>query len=138
MGSRMVVSGPLSVVGLEPDPQPQSVSRLYRIVAVDDRGRVAEQSVMAAVGWLPGQRLSIGVVAGSIVVRSDPAGVFRLARRGHLPLPATARRWTRLEPGQRVLLTADSEQSVVVVSTLASLERMLSEHHAAVLGGGAS
>ena len=93
---------------------------------------------MAAVGWWSGQRLSVGVVAGSVVVRPDPAGVFRLARREYLPLPSTARRWTRLEPGQRVLLTADPDQSVVVVSTLASLERMLSEHHAAVLGGGAS
>lgn len=30
---------------------------LYRIAALDERGRIAEQSVVHALGWGPGQRL---------------------------------------------------------------------------------
>jgi hypothetical protein len=87
-------------------------------------------------GWEDGQRLDIRAVAGVIVVRADAGGVFALARRRHVPIPAAVRRWCALQPGQRVLL-AVPDPRVLLIHTMASVEEMLRARHAAVLGGGA-
>jgi bifunctional DNA-binding transcriptional regulator/antitoxin component of YhaV-PrlF toxin-antitoxin module len=110
-------------------------SLVCRIASVDSRGRIAEQSVVRALGWSAGQRLEIRVASGVIVVRADPAGVFVLARRCHVPIPAAVRRWCALESGQRVLLAVVPERRVLVIHTMAAVEEMLHARHAALLGG---
>lgn len=114
---------------------PRRVSMMCRIASVDGRGRVAEQSVVRALGWGEGERLDVRVVSGAIMVRADPGGVFALARRCHVPIPAAVRRWCGLATRDRVLLAVDSDRGVLLVHTMTAVEEMLRSRHAALLGG---
>lgn len=97
---------------------PDAASVVYRIAAVDERGRIAERSVVRALGWCPGQRLQVGLFStATLVLRPDPAGLFALARRGHIPLPIAARRWCHLQAADRGLLAATPEHDLLVLYT---------------------
>lgn len=109
---------------------PRDAGMLYRIAAVDDRGRIAEDTVRTALSWHPGQPLHIAVLSSTTVaLRSDPAGVFTLTRRGHLPLPTAARHWCALTSGDRVLLAAAPEHQLVLIHTMAALDAMVTAFH---------
>lgn len=112
---------------------------LYRIAALDERGRIAEQSVVHALGWAPGERLQIGLVsATAVAVQPHAAGMFTLVRRGHIPLPVTARRWCHLQAGDRVLLAAAPDRGVLIVYTMSALDSMITAFHSPTGGGDAS
>ncbi len=103
---------------------------LYRIAALDERGRVAEQSVVRALGWDRGERLQCELLSTTaMAVRPDTAGRYTLARRGHIPLPVTARRWCHLQAGDRVLLAAAPESGVLIVYTMRALDAMVTAFH---------
>jgi hypothetical protein len=108
------------------------------LAAVDSRGRVADHHVMAALGWAAGTRLDIGERGGLILVRAHPQGVFSVTSQAHLRLPATVRQWCRLVPGDRVMLAADPAQGLLVVHPPATLDAMIMQFHASVLGGEAA
>jgi PucR-like helix-turn-helix protein len=59
---------PLPVAVLAGRPTP---AVLYRVAAVDRCGRVAERSVIRALGWAPGLSLDIVESGGTLVVRAD-------------------------------------------------------------------
>lgn len=72
---------------------PGETTILYRIAAVDERGRIAEQSVVTALGWCPDERLRFEVTSNiAIAVQQDADGAVTLAWRSRIPLPVTARR----------------------------------------------
>jgi hypothetical protein len=110
-------------------------STVYGLAAIDDRGRIAESTVIRALGWLPGTRLDVRESGGLLLVNADPQGVFSVTCRGHLRLPATVRHWCRLAPGDRVLLTADPAEGLLVVHPPAALDAMITQVHASVFGG---
>lgn len=111
-------------------------STVYGLAAVDDRGRVADHTVVRALGWGSGIRLEIREIGGLVLVRADRQGVFSMTGQGHLRLPAMVRHWCGLVPGDRVLLAADPDQRLLVVHPPAALDAMVSQFHADVLGGG--
>ncbi|MGP4017582.1 hypothetical protein [Saccharopolyspora sp. 5N708] len=118
---------------------PGETTMLYRIAALDERGRIAEQSVVNALGWSPGERLQFGLISNTaIAVQPDAGGMFTLARRSHIPLPVTARRWCGLRTGDRVLLAAAPDHGVLVVYTMGALDAMVAGFHASACGGEAS
>lgn len=109
---------------------PPESSMLYRIAAVDERGRIAESAITGAVGWQPGERLGVDLLSTTTVaVRADPGGLVPLARRGHFPLPVPVRRWCGLAPGDRVLLAASGDEGLLLVHTMAALEAMVAAFH---------
>jgi hypothetical protein len=112
-------------------------SMVYGTATVDCNGRVAESTVINALGWAPGTRLDIRENGGLILVTADRQGVFRLSDQGHLRLPATARHWCGLTAGERVLLAADLARGLLVVHPPAALDAMITQFHASVLGGDA-
>ncbi len=65
---------------------PDETAMLYRIAALDERGRIAEQSVVRALDWEQGQRLQFRLVSHTAVAVQPDAGMFTLARRCHIPL----------------------------------------------------
>jgi hypothetical protein len=65
---------------------------VYALSAVDKSGRVADRTVVRAMGWAPGTRVSIRECGGTIVVAPAVDGVHRINDRGHLPLPLPVRR----------------------------------------------
>jgi bifunctional DNA-binding transcriptional regulator/antitoxin component of YhaV-PrlF toxin-antitoxin module len=107
----------------------------YALSAVDKSGRVADRSVLRALGWAPGTRLDIREQDGAIVARAAADGSCRVDGRGHLRLPLAARRRHRLAAGDRVLLAADPAVGVLVAHPLAVLDRLLAGPRAAAAGG---
>ncbi|MGW0894305.1 hypothetical protein [Saccharopolyspora sp. NPDC002578] len=101
---------------------------VYRIAAVDERGRIAERAVIQALGWSPGQRVRFDLLsATALVVRPEAAGLFGLTRRGHIPLPVPVRRWCGVQAGDRVLLAASVQRGLLAIYTMSALESMINE-----------
>ena len=111
-------------------------SSVYGFAVVNDRGRIAAQCLVQALGWQPGTLLSIRERAGLVVVTADAGGGSRLTSDGHVRLPVTIRRWCGLDADCRVLLAADPAEGRLVVHPAAALDAMVSRHHADVFGGG--
>ncbi|HEU4422753.1 MAG TPA: AbrB/MazE/SpoVT family DNA-binding domain-containing protein [Pilimelia sp.] len=112
-------------------------STVYGLATIDCNGRLADTTVVRALGWTPGTRLDIHEAAGLVLVAADRQGVFRLTGQGHVRLPATVRHLCALLPGDRVLLAADPDQGLLVVHPPAALDAMITQFHASVWGGDA-
>jgi hypothetical protein len=110
-------------------------STVYGLATIDCHGRVADNTIIRALGWAPGTRLDVREGGGLVLVTADPQGVFSVTRQGHLRLSATVRHWCRLATGDRVLLAADPAQGQLVVYPPAALDTMISQFHACTLGG---
>ncbi|MER5702785.1 AbrB/MazE/SpoVT family DNA-binding domain-containing protein [Micromonospora sp. NPDC002296] len=108
---------------------------VYGLAALDASGRIADRTIVRALGRRSGTRLHIHEGAGLIVVREDGQGVFTVTGQGHLLLPATVRHWCGLTAGDRVLLAANPADRLLVVHPPAALDAMIFQLHAAVLGG---
>ncbi|MET8758527.1 AbrB/MazE/SpoVT family DNA-binding domain-containing protein [Lentzea sp. NPDC004782] len=98
---------------------------LYRMAAVDHRGRVADRHVTAALDWNAGTRLSIREHHGLLVATADPHGVFKPTKEGYLRLPADARRAADLSSGDRVLLTAHLDRQSITVFPPFALDQLV-------------
>src|SRR3954451_22834034 len=51
---------------------------VYGLSTLDAGGRVADRTIMTALGWVAGDRLDIRVSGGLIAIWADPRGVFRV------------------------------------------------------------
>jgi hypothetical protein len=104
-GSDRVASAPGVIAFLRrPLPLPSLISRhtstvVYGLSALDDRGRVADRTIMRALGWSPGLRLDIDETAGVLTLRPDPGGEFQV---GGGPGPGSRADVRRIHPsGER-------------------------------------
>lgn len=98
---------------------------LYRMAAVDQRGRVADRHVTAALEWNAGTRLSIREHDGLLVVAAEPHGLFQPTKQGYLRLPADARRRAGVSSGDRVLLAAHLDRRTVTVFPPVALDNLV-------------
>ncbi len=92
---------------------------------VDANGRVADRVVINALGWAPGDRLGIRDRGGLVLITADPRGRSRISGQGHLRLPAAARRLRGLAVGERVLLAAFPDESLLALCPPAAVEAMI-------------
>jgi hypothetical protein len=88
---------------------------VYGFCTLDARGRIADRSIMVALGWEPDERLDIRVSRGLIAVFADRRGIFRVTTQRFVHLPVAARRWCDLAAGGRVLLAAYPEGGLLLV-----------------------
>jgi bifunctional DNA-binding transcriptional regulator/antitoxin component of YhaV-PrlF toxin-antitoxin module len=117
----------------------RSTVYVYGLAALDDRGRLADRTIMRALGWSAGLRLDIREAVGLLVVHARPDGEFQVTGQGHLRLPALIRHRCGLEPGDRVLLAADPPQRRLVIYPPAVLDDLTAQqHHRVGLVGGES
>ena len=116
-------------------PGDRQATAVYGLATVDDRGRIADRTVIASMGWSAGARLSISEDAGLVILTADPRGVFALTRQGHIRLPVGVRRWCALAAGDRVLLVAEPDRDTVVVYPPAALDAMVRQFRDVVAGG---
>lgn len=129
--------GPLPVPSLAAG-SPRESDTVYALSAVDKSGRVADRSIVRALGWLPGTRLDIREQLGIILARPAADAVHCIDDRGYLHLPLAVRRWCHLTAGDRVLLAADRGTGVLVAHPLTVLDRLLASIHTAIAGGEAA
>jgi hypothetical protein len=62
-------------------------------------------------------------------VHEQDDGLFAIDGRGHLRLPAPARRWCGLSTADRVLLVARPPQRVLVIHPPTALDEMITHVH---------
>ncbi|MEU6268354.1 AbrB/MazE/SpoVT family DNA-binding domain-containing protein [Saccharopolyspora shandongensis] len=108
------------------------------MATVDARGRVSDRSAVRALQWTAGLRLEIRAVSGSILVRPSQDGLFTLTRQSYVRLPAAARHWCALQAGEKVLLVAEPHDNTLLIHTMSTVEALVTEYHARLLGGEAS
>jgi hypothetical protein len=117
-----------------PVPAP---SFYYALTPIDNRGRLADRSPIRAVGWPPGQSITISVVQETIIAISRSDGAELITRQGHLRLPARIRHACRLTPGARLLIAAAPAKNFIAAYTMPLLETILLKHHTNTLTAGA-
>ncbi|MDP9641480.1 hypothetical protein J2S53_001425 [Actinopolyspora lacussalsi] len=116
-------------------PESAGVSSwVFGMGRVDASGRVGDRAVVAALGWGRDQRCELGVLAGSVLLRAHPDGLYGLSGPGYVVVPARARSRCGINPGDRVLLAGSPRQGVLLVHPPVVVEAALAERHAAVLG----
>jgi hypothetical protein len=122
------------------------------MAALDRSGRIAQHTVVTALSWTPGLRISIRIVrvagpAGGpasdavevMEVRPDPRAEFQLTAAGHVLLPASLRHGCALRTGDRVLLAADPDRGRLLVCPPAALDALIGEPATQpAIGGGAA
>ena len=65
---------------------------LYGFGRMDSSGRVADRAMTRALGWQPGDRLTLTAAAGVILARRDPCGMVTMPAKPYLVIPAALRR----------------------------------------------
>ncbi|ONI91905.1 hypothetical protein ALI144C_00545 [Actinosynnema sp. ALI-1.44] len=106
-------------------PLTRSSTALYRLGVVDDRGRVADQALICAIGWPCGTGLAIQEAKGRLTIHPNECSVTMITKHGHLRLPAAIRHRVGLRLGDRVLLAADLNRQVRTVYPPAVLDVLL-------------
>ena len=91
-------------VAAAPEVPAVSDDVVYGFGRMDESGRVADRAMTSALGWQPGDRLTLSAAAGVIIARRDPDGMVTLPSRPYIAIPAALRRRCGLRPGDRVLL----------------------------------
>ena len=74
---------------------------VYGFGRMDESGRVADRAMISALGWQPGDRLTITAGAGVVIARRDPGGLVTMPAKPYLVIPAALRRRCGLRAGDR-------------------------------------
>jgi len=115
---KLPLAGPLPAAGRDGDV-------VYGLGRIDASGRVADRTVISALGWLGGDRLTLTADASVILARRDPAGMITLPTRPYVVIPAAIRRRCRLRPGDRVLLAALLRDDTLAAYPLAVVDQAI-------------
>ena len=105
---------------------PQDV--LYGFGRIDASGRVGDRAVTSALGWQPGDRLTLTAAAGVITVRRAPDGMASMPAKPYVAIPAALRRRCGLRPGDRVLLAMCPAQDKLAAYSFAVIDQVLRAH----------
>lgn len=137
-GVQELASPPVGAFGPLPMPVlPDLASdgqRRFSTALLDASGRIQDRGVVTALGWRPGDRLLITRIGSSVVICRRGDGVFRMASKPYVVLPAAVRHGCGVLAGSRVLLVADLAQDVLVVHPEHVVHAMLRDFHTALAG----
>ena len=101
---------------------------LYGFGRMDESGRVADRTMTSALGWQPGDRLTLTAAAGVVIARRDPAGLVTMPAKPYLVIPAALRRCCGLRPGDRVLLAVFPDRDELAAYSFAVVDQALRAH----------
>ncbi|MFI6074043.1 hypothetical protein ACIA5C_20980 [Actinoplanes sp. NPDC051343] len=108
---------------------------VYGLTTLGHNGRLADNKVFGALGWVADVRLDIRQSANLILVAADEHGLFGLDKLGRFHLPAAARNFCRLHTGDRLLLAAYPDGGLLVVHAPAALDEVVERVYAEALEG---
>ena len=101
---------------------------LYGFGRIDASGRVADRAVTSALGWQPGDRLTLTAAAGVVTARRDPDGLITMPAKPYVMIPAVLRRRCGLRAGDRVLLAVLPAQDTLAAYSFAVVDQALRAH----------
>ena len=101
---------------------------LYGFGRMDESGRVADRAMTSALGWQPGDRLTLTAAAGVVTARRDPGGLVTLPAKPYIVIPAALRRRCGLRPGDRVLLAVFPDRDALAAYSFAVVDQALRAH----------
>jgi bifunctional DNA-binding transcriptional regulator/antitoxin component of YhaV-PrlF toxin-antitoxin module len=101
---------------------------LYGFGRMDSSGRVADRAMTSALGWQPGDRLTLTAAAGVVIARRDPGGLVTMPAKPYLVIPAALRRRCGLRPGDRVLLAVFPDRDTLAAYSFAVVDQALRAH----------
>ena len=101
---------------------------LYGFGRIDSSGRVADRAMTSALGWQPGDRLTLTATAGVVIARRDPGGLVTMTAKPYLVIPAALRRRCGLRPGDRVLLAVFPDRDALAAYSFAVVDQALRAH----------
>jgi bifunctional DNA-binding transcriptional regulator/antitoxin component of YhaV-PrlF toxin-antitoxin module len=101
---------------------------LYGFGRIDASGRVADRAITSALGWRPGDRLTVTAAAGVVLARRDPGGPVTMPAKPYVAIPAALRHRCGLEPGDRILLAAVPGQDTLAAYSFAVVDQALRAH----------
>ena len=131
-GPRPIGARPMPVPPLRSGPVRDAV---YGLAVLDRYGRLAERTALRALGWGPGQQLTLTLLAGSILATPCSGSTVRVGNDGYLRLPVGVRRACRLVARDRVLLVTEPPAGRLLLHPPAALDALLDAHHTALLRG---
>jgi len=103
----------------------------YEISRVDSSGRVSVRSLVYALGWHAGERLSLRASSTAMVLRPTDRGASHVAKHCSVVIPATARYLCGLGSGDGVLVAAVLNHGALVIHPLSVLDNMMARYHTA-------
>ena len=98
---------------------------LYGFGRMDSSGRVADRAMTSALGWQPGDRLTLAAGAGVVIARRDPDGMVTMPSKPYIGIPAALRRRCGLRAGDHVLLAASPGQDTLAAYSFAVVDQAL-------------
>ena len=101
---------------------------VYGFGRIDASGRVADRVTIAALGWRPGDRLTLTAATGVVLARRDPGGPVTMPARPYVAIPAALRHRCGLAPGDQILLAAFPGQDTLVAYSFAVVDQALRAH----------
>lgn len=114
-----------------PPPTTGSPAAYHTVTAMDARGRLADRSPLASLGWQPGLPVCFRVITGGVLVVAAPDGLYAVTRQGHLRLPTPLRHLFRLRAGDRLLVAAFPGPGYLIAHPVTALDQMLLDYHTA-------
>ena len=126
-GSRAGAARRLPLASSPASPPPLG-DVIYGIGRIDASGRIADRTVICALGWRNGDRLTLTADAGVVVARRDPGGMITVPARPYIAIPAALRRRCGLRAGDRVLLAALPGENALAAYPLAVVDQAIRAH----------
>lgn len=117
---------PIPVVELHALPRDGSI--VYGMGRIDPSGRIVDRDVLAALAWVPGQRLTLNVATDAIVIHPADNGLLVVPAKPCIVIPAPARARCAINPGDRLLLSAIPQHALLIVHTLRALDAMMTDY----------
>ena len=123
-------TGPVRPLPLATGPENLATADdvLYGFGRIDASGRVADRVITSALGWRPGDRLTLTAATGVVIARRDPGGMVTMPVKPYVAIPAALRRRCRLQPGDRILLAVFPGQDALAAYTFAVVDQAMRAH----------
>ncbi|HEV3294226.1 MAG TPA: hypothetical protein VG123_35025 [Streptosporangiaceae bacterium] len=100
----------------------------YGVGRMDASGRVGDRAFTSALGWRPGDRLTLTAADGVVIARRDPAGLVVMPAKPYVVIPSALRSRCGLLPGDRVLLAMFPGQDAMAAYSFAVVDEALRVH----------